>query len=302
MVNRKPHSNKFEGLFWMMRPPNSITAAIAVVYAMFFANSKNVEIPWQAYLFAASAAFFTTAHAMVHNDIVDIEIDKINASYRPLPSGLLKSSEAKFFAYLLLIFAVASGATIDYFTSKMPFSALWALGNSLLLDSYNKWFKKYGLVGNFIVGFSPYALFLYADLLINNGLTPLVEGVGLFVLCTIWGREVFKGIYDVEGDKEYGVKTIAVKYGEKVAAIMGSIIVFVGVLATIPLILQFQNDPFTAILFLVVDASLIALCLKLILNPQSELAFSVKLKMLRILLVAVVLVTMVEITKRFFSF
>lgn len=296
-----PSKGKISSFFWMMRPLNSFTAAFAVLYALIFANSELIPLDWQVYLFAATAAFFTTAHSMVHNDIVDIEIDKVNAPHRALPSGKISLVEAKVWAIVLLFSAVLSGYMIDRVTNFFPFSAFWALGNSLLLDSYNKWFKKFGLVGNFIVGFSPYALFLYADLLINRGLSIQVEAIGLLALGTIWGREVFKGIYDIPGDASHGVKTIAVVYGRKAAAIVGSLIVGLGIVATVPLLLSVGVTTLSLkIVITAVDIVLAYKCLKLIQNPSDENAYSTKLFMLRLLLIAILLITVLTLAARYF--
>ncbi len=291
--------NKISAYFWMMRPLNAFTAAFAVVYALIFANETLLD--WRVYAFAASAAFFTTAHSMVHNDIVDVEIDMVNAPYRALPSKQLSMKEAKVFALFLLLFAVLSGYAIDILTNFFPFSTLWALGNSILLDSYNKWLKKFGLIGNFIVGFSPYALFLYADLLIYRGLTIQVEAVGLLALGTIWGREVFKGIYDIPGDSAHGVRTIAVVYGRRMAAFIGSLIVGSGVLATIPLLIDDEvTNPYLKGVFAIVDFILMYKCIRLLQRPTDENAFKTKLFMLRLLLLAILSITMITLSDRYF--
>jgi geranylgeranylglycerol-phosphate geranylgeranyltransferase len=56
------------------------------------------------------------------------------------------------------------------------------------------------------------------------------------------GREITKGIVDVEGDKKEGVKTIAVRYGSKIAAIIAVLFYVLAVLLTpIPLVLGFVS-------------------------------------------------------------
>ncbi len=275
--------------FWITRPLNSSTAAFAVIFALLFSQSlSSTSIPVFVLIFAGCAAYFTTAHAMVHNDIVDIEIDKINAPDRPLPSGRLSVKAAKIWAGILLSLAIISGLIIDQITMIYFYSTLWAIGNALLLDFYNLRLKKYGIIGNFIVGFSPYALFLYSDILVNRTLTLPMETIGLFTLFVIWGREVFKGMYDVQGDETHGVRTIAVSLGVKNAALLGSGLVFLGILTTIPFIFLFWGKSYLAYIFPILDGLFVYFCIRLIQQPSPANAFQTKLNILRVLLLLII--------------
>ncbi len=278
---------KVDGLIRLMRPLNCSVAAIAVVFSLFLA-SKEV-LPWQVYVGSAFAAFLTTSHSMVHNDIVDLEIDKVNAPYRAIPSGKVTKMQAILWACVLLILACVSGYFIDTTLGIFPFSTLWALGNALILDSYNAFFKKYGLLGNFLVAWPPYALFLYSDIVVHRGLSWEVQSIALVGLFSIFGREVIKGIYDIKGDKSFGVRTVAVVHGRKGASIIGGIIILLSVPASIPLIVLSWTNIVLPILLLIFDMVLIYFVLKVIKDPSDEVAYRTKLRIMQMMLVFLVI-------------
>lgn len=285
-------------LFWIMRPLNSSVAGVAVVLALFI--GMHTPLPLQVFIGAAFAAFFTTAHAMVHNDIVDVQIDTINAPQRPLPSKKISIRIAKLWAILLLLLAMLSGAYIDFYIEMWHFSVFWALGNAFILDSYNLYFKKTGLIGNFLVAYPPYALFLFADFVLNHSLTLELQSIGLEALFIIWGREVMKGIYDIPGDRAAGVQTIAVKYGRNVAAQVSAVIIFLSVVVGLPLVLLNLSNVIFVILLVLFNLILIFKSVLFIKNPSNENAFQTKLLIMRLLLLFLFLLVINEIVAKFF--
>ena len=137
-------SIKIKAMIKLTRPPNSITAAVAVISALFLALGEDGSpYDFTTYLLIGSAAFFVTAHAMVHNDIVDFDADSISTPYRPLPSKMISMKEAKIWATFLFLAATTSGILIDFrLDLEFPISLFWAMSNALLLDAYNLWFPK----------------------------------------------------------------------------------------------------------------------------------------------------------------
>ena len=77
--------------------PTSVNV-IAVVLAVYLALGENlVNFNLIVFIPIATAAFFVTAHSMVHNDLVDYDLDKINAPHRPLASGKISLINGKIF-------------------------------------------------------------------------------------------------------------------------------------------------------------------------------------------------------------
>lgn len=286
----KMFREKIKAYFWMMRPANCTTAAVAVFAALLIAlESDDSLFDPITYLFISLTAFFTTAHSMVHNDIVDIDIDLINSPHRPIPSNIIKMNEAKIWSIILLIIACSMGLLADYrLDLSLPFSLFWAFSNALILDSYNLYFKKSGIWGNLIVGYTVWALFIYGDIIVNQSLTLRVESLGIFAFFWNWGREVIKDIIDIEGDKTAGMKTIAVRFGARGAAIIGSLLFGIAIIGTLPLILFPKDSLFVPYALIIINSIIVYRSIKLIMDPNKEYVYKTKLLYMRLMLLALI--------------
>ena len=60
--------------------------------------------------------------------------------------------------------------------------------------------------------------FVYGSITVTGGVQLNVLLFALMAFLSNTGREITKGIVDVKGDKSEGVKTLAVRYGERAAA------------------------------------------------------------------------------------
>jgi len=95
------------------------------------------------------------------------------------------------------------------------------------------------------------------------------------ILCDL-GREITKGIVDVEGDEMQNVKTLAVRYGEKNAAIAATIFYLLAVLLSpIPLLLDLVSFWFIPLVALT-DFGLAASAFMLLRDYSRENARKVK--------------------------
>ena len=77
--------------------------------------------------------------------------------------------------------------------------------------------KGTGLPGNFLVSATVVIPFIYGGLTVGQIETSTLLFVAIAFLSNT-GREVTKGIVDVEGDRSHKIRTIAVTYGERTAA------------------------------------------------------------------------------------
>jgi geranylgeranylglycerol-phosphate geranylgeranyltransferase len=104
---------------------------------------------------------------------------------------------------------------------------------SLLISiAYNVKGKQMGLIGNFMVSACIAVPLLYGGFIYQGWNVPFTRlGLLLFFDLIIFlantGREIIKGIVDVEGDKIRRVKTIAIRYSPRIASIIG-ILFFLG--------------------------------------------------------------------------
>jgi geranylgeranylglycerol-phosphate geranylgeranyltransferase len=104
--------------------------------------------------------------------------------------------------------------------------------------------KGTGLPGNFLVSATVVIPFIYGGLAVGQLQTSTLLFVAI-VFFSNTGREITKGIVDVEGDKSHNIKTIAVRYGERTAAIVASLFSLVAVcLSPLPWVLGIVSDLF----------------------------------------------------------
>ncbi|MFX0185036.1 MAG: geranylgeranylglycerol-phosphate geranylgeranyltransferase, partial [Candidatus Hodarchaeota archaeon] len=180
------------------------------------------------------------------NDVFDIEIDKINAPHRPIPSGLLTLNQAKAYSITLFIIGVTLALLID-----IP-ACLIAFTGGFLLYLYAAYFKRSGFVGNIMIGLLTAIPFIFGGFLTNSYETMIYPATFAFFL--IVGREIIKDIEDVHGDKIEDVQSIALRYGVKTARNLGLLILIVlVVISPIPILLGYYKTPIFIVLLVVID-------------------------------------------------
>lgn len=107
------------------------------------------------------------------------------------------------------------GLVDAYLTNKASFTVASIFFAISLL--YNAWGKKVGLFGNFMVSACIAIPFIYGGLAVGKGIVKILVVFALLAFLSNTGREITKGISDVEGDKHRNVKTVAILFGPKAA-------------------------------------------------------------------------------------
>ncbi|MFB0561656.1 MAG: geranylgeranylglycerol-phosphate geranylgeranyltransferase [Candidatus Lokiarchaeia archaeon] len=228
----------------IIRPINSamggltVLSAVQVANVFYFLNlqfflsnfwifpHRFFEIAFISYF----VYFFIAAAGMVINDIFDLEVDRINKPNRPLPRGALTVRQAWIYTFVLWLLGVALAFLISMA------SGLLALVFSVVGFLYAARVKVLGILGNFVVAFSFAFGYLYGSLItsLERGIWGIPLMTWLFFVTAfmvLQGREIIKGMEDIEGDKLREVKTIARVYGLKRASIIGAICNFVGIIS-----------------------------------------------------------------------
>ena len=104
-----PNYKKIKGLIELLRPELPFAAGISVIIGEIITLGK---LPSLSELFLGFMwGFFLSGSAMILNDFFDIEVDKINAPNRPLPSGLISSNTALVFTIIISLL----GLIISFF-------------------------------------------------------------------------------------------------------------------------------------------------------------------------------------------
>lgn len=179
-----------------------ITAATVVVGAFLLPEFPPVSLV----VIAALTAAFITAYGNIHNDIADIESDRINHPERPLSSGRITRSSASIW---LIIFLVV-GLVLASFLNSNSFRVAAVV--SIMLFLYSSTLKGIALVSNLWIALIGMLTFIYAGTLAPGYMLwdfNLVNAGALFAFCFHFGRELVKDLQDMEGDRAVGVKTLA---------------------------------------------------------------------------------------------
>ena len=150
--------------------------------------------------------------SMIINDIVDINIDKINNPNKPLVNGSVKIIEA--FIYLFSLLFTTQLLSITYLPKKMQCITNLSILNILL---YTPIFKKIIFLKNiscaFLVSFSV----IFSSLASNNNLNNniLLKTLFISLFYGSFHNELLLDINDKEGDKINGIYTVPVIFGNK---------------------------------------------------------------------------------------
>ena len=201
----------------LMRPPNCLMMGFAVLVGAVVASGRfPAELALELSLgFATAFTLLAASNAL--NDYYDREIDAINEPGRPIPSGLVRPWEALLLSGLL----TALGLSLAFMTSLKCF--LLALLAITIADLYVTVGKRTGLPGNAMVSACVAVPFLYGSLISAGGITGLAALFASIAFTANLGREVNKGIVDVAGDAARGVRTVAVRWGERAAAFLSAL-------------------------------------------------------------------------------
>jgi geranylgeranylglycerol-phosphate geranylgeranyltransferase len=242
----------------------------AVFVGAVLANPKFFSVGWLYVFYGFVTGFMLTAASMTVNDYYDRAIDAINEPSRPIPSGTISVREALVFVIVLSVVGFAFA-----FLSSVLCLAV-AVISWIIVVSYVTVGKRSGLPGNFLVSACVAIPFIYGSITVANQVQLNVVLFASMAFLSNTGREITKGIVDVKGDRAKGVKTLAVRYGEKSAAVAAAVF-YVSAVSLTPLpwhlgIVSFWFIPFV----LVTDAGLVVSSFFLLRDYSRETARKIK--------------------------
>lgn len=217
---------KLGGFVRLMRPINCVMMGFAVIVGSVLVAPQLGSLNWLSILYGFLTGFTFCAAAMVINDIWDRKIDAINEPDRPIPSGSISVGQALAFTAGL----IAVGFLFAFLVSLLCFAV--AAASLVITATYLTVGKRTGLPGNFLVSACVAIPFIYGSIVAVGtvGLNVWLFAAMAFLSNT--GREVTKGIVDVKGDSAQSVKTLAVQFGERSAAVVAAVFYLLAVALT----------------------------------------------------------------------
>ncbi len=218
--------------FWRLsRAEHGVMTAIAVLAGAVSAGG----VPWWRVLLGVSSAFLIEVFLFVTNDILNLEEDRVNSPWRPLVRGEVSVKEAWAFALASLVLGVLLTAPLGVWALAIIFLAA-ALG-----FLYNWRLKRMGLIGNAVVAFLTALAFFYGGIGVSGVISDKIILFTAIAFTANVGRELAKGVIDVEGDAAAGVATVAVIFGRRAAAALAAVFMLAAV-AMSPLGLFYVNN------------------------------------------------------------
>lgn len=190
----------------LTRPSNVGLFFLAILLGAFVTAGPEALQEPKVWLAALSGTLVGAA-ANVINDVMDIDIDRINKPKRPLAAGALSLKDAKAEWLMLTGLGIALAALIS------PLHTSIAIGATVVLYAYSTTFKRTVLIGNLIVAAVVSTGLIYAALVVGN-LSEVWFPVAFSFFFNL-GREILKDLEDTEGDKAGGAETLPLKIGTR---------------------------------------------------------------------------------------
>lgn len=252
------------GFVRLMRPINSLMMGIAVIVGAVLADPALLSEHALDLLLGFVTGFSLTAASMAINDYYDRGIDAINEPKRPIPSGLISYKEAMTFSIIF----IALGFVAAFFTNYT--CLIVAIISLAILVVYTTVGKRTGLPGNFMVSACVSIPFVYGGVVLFGTVNMNTILFASIAFLSNTGREVTKGIVDVQGDGMRKVKTVAVKYGGDYASLVAAFFfLFAVALSPVPVILGIVSFWFVPIVA-VTDLGLTFSSIMLLKNHSRE--------------------------------
>jgi len=189
---------------------NSISSGVGVIIGyVMTAWYGGLEFQYAALLSAALATILISAGGFVINDILDVEIDRVNRPDRPLAAGKVSISAAWVAYVATTLIGILLALSVNSATGIL------SIVTAVALFLYSYTLKKRFLIGHLTIAALGALLFPFGGLA-AGALFPTIYSV-LFTFPAFVAREVLKTVPDYEGDKANGVDNIATRFSPQTA-------------------------------------------------------------------------------------
>jgi len=197
-----PSAERVRGFLQLIRPKNAFLAAVGPLVGWTSVRSG-------ADLRLALAVVVPPLVLMAGNsinDFYDLEIDRVNKPWRPIPRGIVHPREAVLTYLILTALAVSLAAMLG------PLMAAIALLFSLAYFLYAARIKATGLPGNALVSLGVAFTLIYGALAAGQ-VTDKVLYYSSMAFTANMAREIAKTVEDLPGDSAAGLRTFPIVAG-----------------------------------------------------------------------------------------
>lgn len=209
------------GLTRLFRFELPLAAGVCVVLGQFLALEAVPR--WGQMILGFLSFFFISATALILNDYFDLEIDRINAPHRPLPSGMVTKGDTLVLSFVVALLGLTASALLSL-TAFITTAAVWIVG-----VLYNWRFKRSGLAGNLMVASSVGMTFVFGGISVGYPASVTALWFGAISFLLDLGEEIAADAMDTEGDRIIGSRSLAIVFGRQraltvSAAVFGTLI------------------------------------------------------------------------------
>jgi len=195
-----------KGYFLLIRPINIFIGALTILVG---ASISGTIHPLGKVVLACVSGSLIMAGGNVINDYFDVEIDRVNKPFRPLPANVVVVSSVLDFA--IILFALGIFLSIFIFPSAVFVAVITSVG----LFFYSAKIRQTVFLGNIAVSLFSALAFIYGGIAVGRWHEALVPA-GLAFLFHL-GREIIKDIEDQSADKTVSAQTLPLRFGTKTA-------------------------------------------------------------------------------------
>jgi len=227
--------NKLKAIWDLTRLEHGLIYGFGVFIALAIAAHGMPDL--RIALAGVLGAMLSEMGAFALNDYYDVDVDiKNNRTDRPIVRGDVSKNEAVAIAVVTSLLSVVA----MYFTDNWGAVAVVIL---LIVFGffYNARLKEYGIWGNLYISFTMAAPFLFGSILFADNAVVLYVIAAIAFLIGL-GREIMKGIMDMEGDALRNVRTVARTWGPDKARYLAVALYVAGMLlAPVPFLFDLDR-------------------------------------------------------------
>jgi geranylgeranylglycerol-phosphate geranylgeranyltransferase len=255
-------NQKIRGMIQLFRPELPFAAGVCVLLGEIIALGRFPSV--REAVLGFTCVFFISGSALILNDYFDLEVDRVNAPNRPLPSGLVSPSETIILTVITIFVGLAAALAIS-----LPAFLLCIIAGVVGI-LYNWKFKEAGLLGNLMVSTSVALTFIVGGVAVGKPWNKIVWTFSLIAFLIDLGEEIAGDAMDIEGDKKRDSKSIAILNGKNFALrLSGSLFGLVVLISLIPVLFHWLGLSYL-IMILIMDAIIIMFTVRLLRSKRPE--------------------------------
>lgn len=200
-------------------------------------------------------------------DYIDISLDSIQKSHRPIPSNRIQPNEALITGGLFVL----SGVLLTFFLGVEQYIFIIIAG--ILVYTYARYTKSNGFIGNINRGLLAVISFLFGVFAFVNSISEIPIFIWLFAILFFFHditTNIVGTLRDIKGDKKAGYNTLPVSYGIKntVSIILFFIIFWFPITLIVPILFSLAN--FLFYIIMIVEFFFIVIIFKVSLELRTD--------------------------------